>query len=236
MPLASHPRFFTRIVNLRIAPDDCPAGNFCALAGGTHVEKFCFTHAPILGRFKLFGAGIFPIRANIETIFLRVNTWVRNSSSRATRTPATVGRVTTSAASAATAAARPSASPQNSSCEGGIVLHSPARRAFETAEIISEGAAVDLVELEELYWGDEDDLIRMVPLGDVPVLVVGHAPSIPMAASMIAAGDGPDLIAMKGCPTATTYVFDIPPGSERAGTAGLEDIIITPNRPWVLAS
>lgn len=114
--------------------------------------------------------------------------------------------------------------------DGGIVLHSPARRAFETAEIISEGAAVDLVELEELYWGDDDDLIRMVPLGDVPVLVVGHAPSIPMAASMIAAGDGPDLIAMKGCPTATTYVFDIPPGLEKLGwhSCDLEDIIITP--------
>ena len=114
--------------------------------------------------------------------------------------------------------------------DGGIVLHSPALRAFETAEKISEGADVELVELEELYWGDEDDLIRMLPLGEVPVLVVGHAPSIPMAASMIAAGDGPDLIAMRGCPTATTYVFDVPSDLQKIGwhSVDLVDILITP--------
>ncbi|MDO5049665.1 MAG: phosphoglycerate mutase family protein [Actinomycetaceae bacterium] len=114
--------------------------------------------------------------------------------------------------------------------QGAIVLHSPALRAAETAQIISEGAAADLISIDELYWGEEDEWLRLIPLTGQPTLVVGHAPSIPMAASMIAAGEGPDLIFQRGCPTATTYVFEVPDGLSKIGwhSCDLKDIIITP--------
>lgn len=115
---------------------------------------------------------------------------------------------------------------------GGTIVHSPARRARETAEIIAEAASATLIELEELYYADEYDLLRRLPPLDEPLMVVGHAPTIPLAASLIASGDGPELIALRGCPTATAYVFDIDSLADhaglRAGSAELKDIIITP--------
>lgn len=114
--------------------------------------------------------------------------------------------------------------------EDAVVLCSTAKRARQTAELLTRSLGNEIIELSELYWGDEDDVIESIPLGERPVLVVGHAPSIPMAASMLATGSGSDLIAVRGCPTATSYIFSAPTGTERLGWGSLDlrDIIITP--------
>lgn len=115
--------------------------------------------------------------------------------------------------------------------EDAVVLCSTATRARQTAELLTKSVDVELLEFSELYWGDEDDLIRLIPLGERPVLVVGHAPSVPMAASLLASGSGRDLIATRGCPTATSYIFEVPEETDHLGWGSLNllDIIITPS-------
>ncbi|MDO5034368.1 MAG: histidine phosphatase family protein [Actinomycetaceae bacterium] len=114
---------------------------------------------------------------------------------------------------------------------GGLIVHSSARRASQTANIIARFSKAELLELPELYEADEYELLRAIPPVEGTVMVVGHAPSIPLAASLIASGEGPGLIASKGCPTATAYVFEVGDMAHlRPASADLKDVVITPGR------
>lgn len=113
----------------------------------------------------------------------------------------------------------------------GVILHSPAVRAFQTAQEVARESGAQLLQLNELYYADEYDLLRSIPALTGPVMVVGHAPTIPYAAALIALGEGSDLIVARGCPTATAYVFDVAEVTQiRPASAALKDLIVTPAR------
>lgn len=115
-----------------------------------------------------------------------------------------------------------------------IVVSSPAVRARTTAAIIAEAVGAPVEEFSELYFGDEDDVINIATrFISATTIIVGHSPIIPIAASLIAGGDGASRIAATGCPTATVFVFDKPEGLETIGyrSLPLESIIITRTHP-----
>ncbi|WP_052038989.1 SixA phosphatase family protein [Actinomyces sp. S4-C9] len=113
----------------------------------------------------------------------------------------------------------------------GVILHSPAVRALQTAQEVARESGAQLLQLNELYYADEYDLLRSIPALTGPVMVVGHAPTIPYAAALIALGEGSDLIVARGCPTATAYVFEVPDLTQlRRASAALKDLIVTPAR------
>ena len=113
----------------------------------------------------------------------------------------------------------------------GVIVHSPAVRALQTAQEVARESGAELLQLNELYYADEYDLLRSIPAFTGPVMVVGHAPTIPYAAALIALGEGSDLIVVRGCPTATAYVFEVPDLTQiRPASAALKDLIVTPYR------
>ncbi|MDK8351568.1 phosphoglycerate mutase family protein [Gleimia europaea] len=113
----------------------------------------------------------------------------------------------------------------------GVIVHSPAVRALQTAQEVARESGAELLQLNELYYADEYDLLRSIPAFTVPVMVVGHAPTIPYAAALIALGEGSDLIVARGCPTATAYVFEVADLTQiRPASAALKDLIVTPAR------
>lgn len=113
----------------------------------------------------------------------------------------------------------------------GVIVHSPAVRALQTAQEVARESGGQLLQLNELYYADEYDLLRSIPAFTGPVMVVGHAPTIPYAAALIALGEGSDLIVVRGCPTATAYVFEVPDLTQiRPASAALKDLIVTPYR------
>lgn len=115
-----------------------------------------------------------------------------------------------------------------------IVVSSPAVRARTTATIIAETVGAPVQEFSELYVGDEDDVVRLATqFASASTIIVGHSPIIPIAASLIAAGDGASRIAATGCPTATAFVFDKPEGLKSISyrSLPLDSIIITRTHP-----
>lgn len=115
--------------------------------------------------------------------------------------------------------------------DDGVIVHSPAVRALQTAQEVARESGGQLLQLNELYYADEYDLLRSIPAFTGPVMVVGHAPTIPYAAALIALGEGSDLIVVRGCPTATAYVFEVPDLTQiRPASAALKDLIVTPYR------
>ncbi|WP_297555101.1 histidine phosphatase family protein [uncultured Actinomyces sp.] len=112
---------------------------------------------------------------------------------------------------------------------GGMVVHSPAVRAVQTAQAVARESGAQLLQLNELYCADEYDLLRSISALTSPVMVVGHAPTIPYAAMLIAAGQDVDLILKRGCPTATAYVFEVADMTRLQPTSAiLKDLIVTP--------
>lgn len=113
----------------------------------------------------------------------------------------------------------------------GVIVHSPAVRALQTAQEVARESGAEVLQLNELYYADEYDLLRSIPAFTGPVMVVGHAPTIPYAAALIALGEGSDLIVARGCPTATAYVFEVADLTQiRPASAALKDLIVTPAR------
>ncbi|MDO5729063.1 MAG: histidine phosphatase family protein [Actinomycetaceae bacterium] len=115
-----------------------------------------------------------------------------------------------------------------------VVISSPAVRARTTAAIIAETMGASVEEFSELYFGDEDDVLRIASnYAPATTIIVGHSPIIPIAASLIAAGDGANQVATTGCPTATAYIFDVPHDVDTVGyrSLPLESIIITRAHP-----
>lgn len=115
-----------------------------------------------------------------------------------------------------------------------MVLCSPAVRARMTASVIAETLGGDVEEHEEIYIGDEDDVMALATRYlSHTTIIVGHSPIIPMTASLVATPPDPDTISRRGCPTGTAYVFDVPEGitAITPGSLNLRDIAITPVFP-----
>ncbi|MDT3768085.1 histidine phosphatase family protein [Gleimia hominis] len=101
-----------------------------------------------------------------------------------------------------------------------LLLTSPAARAQQSAQILAVELGVEPIVMNEIYYGDEDDLCRLVTsFTDPQIVVVGHMPTVLAAAENLVTDEERQRVRAVGGAPATHWIIDrAPDGPARCGT------------------